>query len=203
LITADASSSKDASGLRVGLDCTGIPVCLIYLTSAVINPKLYRPLILSCFYLKPLRRVCSGSVPLPISSRNKGKCVVMIGKSGVSDPPQWDDYRWHLGYDVPHTCPYFGMKWADLPIIKSDGPRIAHPGMAYKAWRSASTVVGLTSQQKFINDGHNTASVETGDEQLLLACQADDGRCGPPGFVRPSLMRNSLNPLIFRYKSVR
>lgn len=42
----------------------------------------------------------------------RGLSDFMIGKSGVSDPPQWDDYRWHLGYDVPHTCPYFGMKWA-------------------------------------------------------------------------------------------
>ncbi|KAJ5494864.1 hypothetical protein N7463_010951 [Penicillium fimorum] len=38
----------------------------------------------------------------------------------------------------------------ELPIIKSDRNRTTQPGMAYKTWRYASTVVGLTNQNKLI-----------------------------------------------------
>ncbi|QQK41290.1 reverse transcriptase [Penicillium digitatum] len=49
----------------------------------------------------------------------------------------------------------------DLPIIRSDRARATQPGMAYKSWRYASTVVGLIDQHKLLVACLDTGCVMT------------------------------------------
>ncbi|OQE32549.1 hypothetical protein PENFLA_c001G08144 [Penicillium flavigenum] len=49
----------------------------------------------------------------------------------------------------------------DLPVIKSDRMRTTQSGMAYKTWRYASTVVGLTTQHRLLVACLDTGCVMT------------------------------------------
>ena len=49
----------------------------------------------------------------------------------------------------------------ELPVLTSDRPRTSQPGMAYKTWRYASAVVGLTTQQKLLVACLDTGCVMT------------------------------------------
>jgi dUTPase len=68
----------------------------------------------------------------------------------------------------------------ELPVITSDRPRTSQPGMAYKTWRYASTVVGLTNQQKLLVACLDTGCVMTIiDADLAKSLKLPLQKCTP------------------------